>query len=601
MAHQSSPPPKEDNQQSYDSDPLSIEHSPSATLPDTSKTSKNGDSIEANDDHNSEWDFKLATLFSIFESTSDKVLHKALEASNGDLDQAIPWILSHNTSIHDTDNTTFTSTTTFSSSSSPSFSTPARKKQKLIQPRLSAFLPTTTSSSSLSVFKPGVDPAPDHKRNNNDSPSKDPSPSLPSLNDRLRWKDPSSFSSSLDDPSTSTSTTSSSTPSVRLKPLILYNPEDVAKHCPCTLIFNVLDKDLASRLLTVMLEDSETWNRNRWWLFERMVESPHKTSYFAERNDDMEEVAGWTYNGKKQDPPRRFLPEMEEAKLVVRRVVNELRKQRTIHPYEVQGDWDCNVAAVNHYAHSKESVGFHADKIRKVVPDARHPDTAGQTISIALPHNSLCIMWPPMQEEWKHEVPPQPTVTPHPISGTARINITYRLRREGFSPQDTPVCKCGVAMVLRCVFKNKANYGRYFYMCYAAGSKMGQTCGEFLWVDMEEKLGIPPPLSHPNSNIDGADPRALDPESKTEQQSQQEQPQQEQRLQESPVIVDKADSGAGLEGGVEHRRSSSPDNTIDHNLHCNGTDLDLNDELQDDDATLLEQQWEAIDESELLE
>ncbi|KAG0199176.1 hypothetical protein BGX33_011814 [Mortierella sp. NVP41] len=372
-----------------------------------------------------------------------------------------------------------------------------------------------------------------------------------------------------------------------------------------------------------MLEDSETWNRNRWWLFERMVESPHKTSYFAEQDDDMEEVAGWTYNGKKQDPPRRFLPEMEEAKLVVRRVVNELRKQRTIHPYEVQGDWDCNVAAVNHYAHSKESVGFHADKltylgprptigsltlgvtrffrIRKVVPDARHPDTAGQLISIALPHNSLCIMWPPMQEEWKHEVPPQPTVTPHPISGTARINITYRLRREGFSPQDTPVCKCGVAMVLRCVFKNKANYGRYFYMCYAAGSKMGQTCGEFLWVDMEEKLGIPPPLSHPNSNIDGADPRALDPESKTEQQSQQEQPQQEQQLQESPVIVDKADSGAGLEGGVEHRRSSSPDNTIDHNLHCNGTDLDLNDELQDDDATLLEQQWEAIDESELLE
>lgn len=194
-----------------------------------------------------------------------------------------------------------------------------------------------------------------------------------------------------------------------------------------------------------------------------MVESPHKTSYFAERDDDMEEVAGWTYNGKKQDPPRRFLPEMEEAKLVVRRIVNQLRKERDMyvrfffttgtldflnqmfakrltiewnlslpnlsirenrhcpthsHPYEVQGDWNCNVAAVNHYAHSKESVGFHADKltylgprptigsltlgvtrffrIRKVIPDAKHPDTAGQLISIALPHNSLCIMWPPM-------------------------------------------------------------------------------------------------------------------------------------------------------------------------------------------------------------
>ncbi|KAG0365096.1 hypothetical protein BGZ54_006861 [Gamsiella multidivaricata] len=261
-----------------------------------------------------------------------------------------------------------------------------------------------------------------------------------------------------------------------------------------------------------MLKDSETWNRNRWWLFERMVESPHKTSYFAEQENDMEEVSEWTYNGMKQDPPRRFLPEMDEAKAVVRRIVNELRKTRTIHPYEVQGSWDCNVAAANHYAHSKESVGWHADKltylgprptigsltlgatrffrIRKVVPDAKRPDTAGQLISIALPHNSLCIMWPPMQEEWKHDVPPQATVTPHPISGMARINITFRLRREGFTPEDTPVCKCGVAMVLRCVFKNKANYGRYFYMCYAAGSNEGRTCGAFHWVDMDEKLKL---------------------------------------------------------------------------------------------------------------
>lgn len=170
---------------------------------------------------------------------------------------------------------------------------------------------------------------------------------------------------------------------------------------------------------------------------------------------------------------------------------------------------------MNHYAHSKESVGWHADKltylgprptigsltlgatrffrIRKVVPDAKNPDTASQMISIALPHNSLLVMWPPMQEEWKHEVPTQAKVTPHPISGTARINITYRLRREGFSPQETPVCQCGVAMVLRCVFKNKANYGKYFYMCYAAGSQEGKTCGQFQWVDMEQKLGLAPP------------------------------------------------------------------------------------------------------------
>ncbi|KAF9903046.1 hypothetical protein EC991_004258 [Linnemannia zychae] len=445
---------------------------------------------------------------------------------------------------------------------------------------------------------------------------------LPSVNDHLRWKE-----ASLDDPHNSDSSSSPFTTKFKpSKPLILYNPEDVAKHCPCTLIFNVLDKDLANRLLKAMLIDSETWNRNRWWLFERMVESPHKTSYFAERDDDMEEVAGWTYNGKKQDPPRRFLPEMEEAKLVVRRIVNELRKKRDIHPYEVQGDWNCNVAAVNHYAHSKESVGFHADKltylgprptigsltlgvtrffrIRKVIPDAKHPDTAGQLISIALPHNSLCIMWPPMQEEWKHEIPPVPTVTPHPISGTARINITFRLRREGFSPEDTPVCKCGVAMVLRCVFKNKANYGRYFYMCYAAGSKMGQTCGQFSWVDMEQKLGL---VSSSSSGGDsgsgggggGRDGRGgggggsfdsvKDSGAKAIEDSA------------SAVITPQSDSQSSdtIRKGVKHSRSSpSPEHTLKSHDNSVETSLDLSEELQDD-SVFLEQQWEPLEEADL--
>ncbi|KAG0346769.1 hypothetical protein BG004_000876 [Podila humilis] len=431
-----------------------------------------------------DWDFKIATLFSIFESTPEPILYQALVTAHGDLEQAIPIVLSgQSSSSQDTSNL-----------NAPSPARP-KKKQRLVQPRLAAYLnaPHLTSPSSSqsspqreSTLKPSLSPA-----------TSADTPNLPSLNDRLRWKD------SID---------SSTKPArERTKPLVLYSPEDVAKHCPCTLIHNVLDKDLASRLLQVMLVESETWNRNRWWLFERMVESPHKTSYYAEANHDLAEVAGWTYNGQKQDPPRKFLKEMDEAKLVVRQIVNELRSKRELHPFEEQGEWNCNVAAVNHYAHSKESVGWHADKltylgprptissltlgatrffrIRKVVPDVKNPDTAGQLISIALPHNSLCIMWPPM-EEWKHEVPAQARVTPHPISGTARINITYRLRREGFAPEDTPVCKCGVAMVLRCVFKNKANYGRYFYMCYGAGSQEGRSCDEFHWVDMEAKLGL---------------------------------------------------------------------------------------------------------------
>ncbi|KAF9973760.1 hypothetical protein BGZ73_002978 [Actinomortierella ambigua] len=285
--------------------------------------------------------------------------------------------------------------------------------------------------------------------------------------------------------------------SPRVKPLYVYTPVEVAKHCPCTLMLNVLDKDLANRLLVGLLHDAESWNRNRWWMFDRIVESPHTTAFFAEKDADMDEVSNWTYNGKIQESPRRFTSEMTEARFVVRDIVNAQRRHRTIHPFEVQGDWDSNIAAVNHYAHSKEAVGWHADKltylgprptiasltlgatrffrIRKVIPDAKHPDTAGQMINIALPHNSLLIMWPPM-------------VKIRQRFGTSRINITYRLRRPEFTAKNTPHCKCGVAMVLRCVFKNKTNYGRYFYMCYAAGSQQGRTCGEFHWVDMQERI-----------------------------------------------------------------------------------------------------------------
>ncbi|KAG0000069.1 hypothetical protein BGZ79_006353 [Entomortierella chlamydospora] len=545
-----------------------------------------------------EWDFKLATLISIFETTSEQVLQRALIDTQGDLEQAIPLILSINSSGNSSNSTggstpsvlssSFSSSVYSRSSSLESLNSgkgdlPNRKKQKLIQPRLSAFLPTL-SPSLISPSTLGHTRQSDTKST---ATNESNTPSLPSLNDKLRWKE------SLDEPSSSTSTQRRPP-----KPLVLYSPEDVSKHCPCTLILNALDKDLATRLLKAMLIDAETWNRNRWWLFERMVESPHKTSYFAERDDDMEEVSGWTYNGMKQDKPKKFLPEMDEAKMVVRRIVNELRKSRDIHPYEVQGDWNCNVAASNHYAHSKESVGWHADKltylgprptigslslgatrffrIRKVIPDAKHPDTAGQLISIALPHNSLCIMWPPMQEEWKHEVPPQAKVTPHPIGGTARINITFRLRREGFSPADTPVCKCGVAMVLRCVFKNQANYGRYFYMCYAAGSNEGRTCGAFHWVDMEEKLKLKKPAGDELEDDAMVADKECNSRSYLKRPCDSPQPEGENKSEETT-------------GKVERHQTDVKDES----------ELDLADELEDNDLENIP--LEAIDEADLLD
>lgn len=38
------------------------------------------------------------------------------------------------------------------------------------------------------------------------------------------------------------------------------------------------------RLFYVMLHESRSWERNKWYLFDRMVESPHRTSFFIRKN-----------------------------------------------------------------------------------------------------------------------------------------------------------------------------------------------------------------------------------------------------------------------------------------------------------------------------
>jgi hypothetical protein len=72
--------------------------------------------------------------------------------------------------------------------------------------------------------------------------------------------------------------------------LTLGTPEMVARHTACTLHPQALSPELAIRLFETMLDEAERWNRNRFWLFERAVESPHKSSFYVR---DMSAVAGY--------------------------------------------------------------------------------------------------------------------------------------------------------------------------------------------------------------------------------------------------------------------------------------------------------------------
>ncbi|KAF5372837.1 hypothetical protein D9758_001657 [Tetrapyrgos nigripes] len=230
----------------------------------------------------------------------------------------------------------------------------------------------------------------------------------------------------------------------QISPLTLSSPAMIAEHIPCTLHTSVLPPKLASDLFYTMLTKSKNWQRNKWWLFDKVVESPHRTSFFARKTDGVnndeswQEVAQYWYNGRPTAPPETFPPEMEAACSIIERVVSDQLCTRKRFPLEWAGGfgvgnedlvWRANVAASNCYEGRNESVGWHSDQmqylgpyctiaslslgtrrnfsLREVIPTQEAETRRAQTFNIPLPHNSLVIMHGSCQERFKHSIPPQ--------------------------------------------------------------------------------------------------------------------------------------------------------------------------------------------------
>jgi len=84
----------------------------------------------------------------------------------------------------------------------------------------------------------------------------------------------------------------------RLPPLTLMNPSMVAQHTPCTMHLSILPPELACRLFYTMLDLSQSWKRNKWWLFDHVVESPHRTSFYVRKTDGVESDESWQEAGQ---------------------------------------------------------------------------------------------------------------------------------------------------------------------------------------------------------------------------------------------------------------------------------------------------------------
>ncbi|KAF8797888.1 hypothetical protein BYT27DRAFT_7178068 [Phlegmacium glaucopus] len=328
------------------------------------------------------------------------------------------------------------------------------------------------------------------------------------------------------------------TPSIpcRLLPLTLSTPALVAEHTPCTLHLSVLPPELACRLFYTMMDASKEWKRNKWWIADKVVESPHLTSFYVRKTDGLDKNEAWQetaqywYNGRLTDPPPKFPSEMEEACEIVERIVNQEMRKRKRFKLEwsssATGDadslWRANVAASNRYQGGKESVGFHCDhltylgpyptiaslslgtrrnfSLREVIPTHQKGLRKSQTFNIPLGHNSLTIMHASCQENFKHSIPPQQAIDifkpPFPRepgaaieSSNCRINITFRFYRPDFRPPSIPQCDCGVPTILRPDMKNTIDgeMDRYWWTCYAGAQNEGKGCKFWKVMDMKEE------------------------------------------------------------------------------------------------------------------
>ncbi|KAF7322603.1 GRF zinc finger family protein [Mycena chlorophos] len=323
----------------------------------------------------------------------------------------------------------------------------------------------------------------------------------------------------------------------KLPPLFLSSPAMVAEHVPCvTLHPAILPPELACSLFYTMVDRAQSWSVNKWWLFDRVVESPHRTSFFARRtnglddNDQWQQAAQFWYNGRKTGVPETFPREMEEACRIIERAVNEEMKKRPRFPLEWAGasendpGWRANVAASNCYEGGKDGVGFHSDqltylgpyttiaslslgtsrrfRLRETIPTQDAKTRQARTFNIPLTHNSLTIMHASCQEKFKHCIPQENVIDAYrpayprspgaPIEpSNIRINITFRFYRPDFRPETIPRCNCDVPMILRPDMKNHVDdpskTDKYWWTCYAGAQNDGKGCTLWKVFDMEKE------------------------------------------------------------------------------------------------------------------
>lgn len=84
------------------------------------------------------------------------------------------------------------------------------------------------------------------------------------------------------------------------KTVHLYTPEDIETNTPCSIIYNFLPPDEADALLQELLDESPTYKKNTFQLFDRVVSSPHTFCLYVDSWGEAEmQRTQYVYDGEK--------------------------------------------------------------------------------------------------------------------------------------------------------------------------------------------------------------------------------------------------------------------------------------------------------------
>lgn len=278
------------------------------------------------------------------------------------------------------------------------------------------------------------------------------------------------------------------------KPVYLYTKEDLETTVPyATIHYNFLPKDVADGLLTTISKDERDFLETEFYLFGNKCVSNHQTKMYSSIP-----IEGIFYNGVESKVKSKFTDDHSIAQLLIEDQVNKEIDQREGLPFQHKGPWKGDIAVCNKFRTKANDLDWHSDRLTYIGPHCAIASLSlGATrefrirklyqqsgekamsryntiYSIPLPHNTLLIMHAGFQEEFKHSVSSTTELTPHPLSGAMRVNLTYRNYLAHYK-ENLPKCAiCGSAMELRRSFKDPQTRGRYVWMC--SGGYKGKDC-----------------------------------------------------------------------------------------------------------------------------